>query len=113
MVHRFSAVAVPRRGGIPFVLLFLVVTGILVTTLVAAQALVAQGSFRIHELQRRVDALHSAYGQLRLRYAELASPGRIEAAAKDAGLIAQQRLEVLPVPGAASGAGDGTRSPGT
>ncbi|HEX2032471.1 MAG TPA: hypothetical protein VHL78_13920, partial [Actinomycetota bacterium] len=105
---RRPAAPARRHRALPFVLVFLLVAGVMVTALVTTQALVAQGAFRIQELTERVDRLRSGYGRLQLRHAELTSPGRIEAWAERAGLVPRHGLEVLTVaPSRSGGSGAG------
>jgi cell division protein FtsB len=86
----------PRRSA-PFVLFALVVTAVMVTILATAQALVAQGSFRLSELSRRAGELEARTSALRARVATLSVPGRIEAAARRQGLVVPERIELLVV----------------
>lgn len=99
--HRFRRRSPRRRGrprrSAPFVLFALVVTAAMVTILVAAQALVAQGSFRLSELSREARELEARTGTLRARVASLSVPGRIEAAARRHGLVVPDRIELLVV----------------
>jgi cell division protein FtsL len=70
---------------------FVVVTGIVVIGimlgLVALNALLAQTSFRIGDLQSRVDRLTQSYEERRLELAQLASPSRLASAASHLGLV--------------------------
>jgi hypothetical protein len=77
-----------------------VVVAGLVMALVSGQVLVAQGSFRLSELNERAQRLEVEVDLLRLRSARMASPDRVAAAARRAGLRLPRRLEVLPLPGA-------------
>jgi hypothetical protein len=85
------------RGSAPFVLFALVVTAVMVTILATAQALVAQGSFRLSELTRRADELEARTSALQGRVATLSVPGRIEAAARRQGLVVPKRIELIVV----------------
>ncbi len=89
----------PRRR-LPFALFSLVMVGVLVLGLAGAQALVAQGSFRLGELSRRTERLEERAAELRLRAAELASPARIARAAGRLGMVLPdpEDLEELMVP---------------
>jgi cell division protein FtsL len=80
---------------VPFVLFAAVIVAALVLALTSAQALVAQGAFRMSELQHRVDRLEVEHDLLRLRAARVSSPERIAAAAKRAGLVPRAQVEVL------------------
>jgi hypothetical protein len=75
----------------------LVVTAVMVTILATAQALVAQGSFRLSELTRRADELEARTSALQGRVATLSVPGRIEAAARRQGLVVPERIELIVV----------------
>jgi cell division protein FtsB len=83
--------------SVPFAILALLVTAVMVTALVAAQALVAQGSFRLAELAREARNLEARTGLLRARAAGLSDPARLEAAARRAGLVRADRVELLVV----------------
>jgi hypothetical protein len=89
----------PRR--VAFLLFSLVVVAGLVMGLASAQVLVAQGSFRLSELTQRAEQVEVDVDLLRLRAARMASPDRVAAAARKAGLRLPRRVEVLPPPGAA------------
>jgi cell division protein FtsL len=58
-----------------------------VVGVVSAQTLVAQGSFRLQELEREANRLEEEFGRLRLRVATLSTLERIERAARKAGLV--------------------------
>jgi cell division protein FtsB len=73
------------------------VAAAMVTILATAQALVAQGSFRLSELSRRADELEARTSALQARVATLSVPGRIEAAARRQGLVVPERIELLVV----------------
>ncbi|HET6771439.1 MAG TPA: hypothetical protein VFH75_07360 [Actinomycetota bacterium] len=66
-----------------------------VVGLVSAQALVAQESFRIADLSAEADRLEASYGRLRLEVAELSAPDRIVDAARKAGLVLPEEVEML------------------
>jgi hypothetical protein len=80
---------------VPFAALALLVTAAMVVLLVAAQALVAQGSFRLSSLSREATELAEGNLSLRARVAELSTLGRIESAARRGGLVLPERLELL------------------
>jgi hypothetical protein len=83
----------PRR--IPFLLFATaLVTGLLIL-LAGAQAIVAQGAFRLSELGERAERLEVDTDLLRLRVAELSTPDRIAEAGRRAGLVRAERVEVL------------------
>jgi cell division protein FtsL len=69
-----------------------------VVGLVSAQAMVAQDSFRIADLSAEAERLEGSYGRLRLEVAELSAPDRIVAAARKAGLVLPEEVEILRLP---------------
>ena len=79
----------------PFAAFALLMTAAMVVLLVAAQALVAQGSFRLSSLSRQATELAEGNVALRARVAELDTPGRIESAARRGGLVLPERMELL------------------
>ena len=87
-----------RRASrrLPFVLLAGALLVGLVLLLTSAQALVAQGAFRLSELNQRVERLATQNDMLRLRVARVSSPERIANAARRAGLVVPTQVEVLP-----------------
>ncbi|HEX6208581.1 MAG TPA: cell division protein FtsL, partial [Actinomycetota bacterium] len=87
------------RKRLPFLLFSLVVVSAMIVLLVSAQAIVAQSAFRITELRERVDVIENEHAQLRLEAARLSSPERIMRAARDAGLVLPDRVEILAVSG--------------
>lgn len=88
-----------QRRGVPFALFALIVVALMVVTIVTAQALVAQESFRLTALSERAETLEDGYGELRLKAAELSAPERIAEAAVKAGLVLPEEVEVIKVPG--------------
>ncbi|MFN2543131.1 MAG: hypothetical protein ABR600_00980 [Actinomycetota bacterium] len=79
---------------------------LMVLGLVALNALLAQASFKIDDLQQRVDELSQAYDQRSYDAARLASPERIWQAAHDIGLVPPAGgIQVLHVPGVGKGKG--------
>lgn len=87
-----------RRRRVPFLLFSLVMVATTVVGLVSAQALVAQDSFRIADLSAEAERLEASYGRLRLEVAELSAPDRIVAAARKAGLVLPEEVEILRLP---------------
>jgi cell division protein FtsL len=87
-----------RRRRVPFLLFSLVMVATTVVGLVSAQALVAQDSFRIADLSAEAERLEASYGLLRLEVAELSAPDRIVAAARKAGLVLPEEVEILRLP---------------
>jgi cell division protein FtsL len=93
----------------PFALLSLVVVTAMVVTLASAHAMVAQQAFRVAELTSSVERLEEGHGQLRLRVAEMTSPGRLVRAARRAGLVLPRpdQVEILQIDPARPGSGTG------
>ena len=91
-------VPVRRVRRVPFALFSVVVVAALVLLMTSAQALVAQGAFRISDLQRRTEALSVETNLMELRVARLASPDRVADAGRHAGLVLPERVEVLGGP---------------
>lgn len=82
-----------------FLLFALVVVTSMVLLLVSAQAMVAQSSFQVSELQERVQGLEQDHDRLRIEAARLSSPERIMRAAREAGLVIPDEVEILAVRG--------------
>jgi cell division protein FtsL len=99
----------PRRRRIPFLLFALLLVAATVVGLVSAQALVAQESFRIADLLAEADRLEASYGRLRLEVAELSAPDRIVEAARKAGLVLPEEVEVLRLPAIGGGSDNATQ----
>ena len=89
---------VRHRRRVPFLLFSLVMMAATVVGLVSAQAFVAQDSFRIADLSAEAERLEASYGRLRLEVAELSAPDRIVAAARKAGLVLPEEVEILRLP---------------
>jgi cell division protein FtsL len=81
----------------------------MVLGLTALNAVLAQGSFRIADLNKRVDALQQAYERKQLEVAELTSPARIAARAAALGMVLPEpkQVKVVHVPRPASRHGEG------
>jgi cell division protein FtsL len=92
-----------RRKKVPFLLFSFLVVAATVVALVSAQALVAQESFRVTDLTAEAERLEADYGRLRLEVAELSSPDRIVTAARRAGLVLPEEVEILRLPAAEVG----------
>lgn len=92
----------PRSRRLSFLLFSLVVVMGMVLLLVSAQAMVAQSSFRVTELQERVQKLEQDHDRLRIEAARLSSPERIMRAARQAGLVLPDEVEILAVSGKAA-----------
>jgi hypothetical protein len=54
----------------------------------------------VAELTARAERLEGGYGRLRLHLAELSSPDRIATAARRAGLVLPEEVEILRLPAA-------------
>jgi cell division protein FtsL len=89
---------VRRHRRVPFLLFSLVLVAATLVGLVSAQALVAQDSFRLADLSAEAERLEASYGRLRLEVAELSAPDRIVAAARKAGLVLPEEVEILRLP---------------
>jgi cell division protein FtsL len=85
----------------------------MVLLLVSAQALLAQGTFQVEELERREKRLEQEQAALRLQIAELSSPERISRTAREAGLVLPERIEILTVPGERAPDASASEPPGT
>jgi cell division protein FtsL len=91
----------PRRRRLPFLIASFLVVGVLVVGVTSLQAVVSQGSFRMQELTRHNRELQQEYGRLKLKVAQLSSPGRIARKAERLGFHLPDPSEVraLPVKG--------------
>ncbi len=73
------------------------VVGALVLGLTAFNAVLAQSSFRIADLSKKVQDLSRTYERLQLEEARLSSPGRIAEAARRQGMVLPDTVEVIHV----------------
>jgi cell division protein FtsL len=91
----------PRRRWLPFLIVSFLIVGVLVVGVTSLQAVVSQGSFRMQELTRHNRQLQQEYGRLKLKVAQLSSPGRIARQARRLGFHLPDPGEVraLPVKG--------------
>jgi hypothetical protein len=107
-----AIVTSPSRRRWPFVLFSVLLVGGLLVAVVAAQALVAQNSFRLQDMQQRMYRLQQDHDDLRLRVALDSAPGRIADEARKLGLRLPPSNDVysLPVAGPAMGR-TGSRTP--
>jgi cell division protein FtsL len=98
-----------HRRRTPFALLCLVVVTALVVTLASAHAIVAQQAFRVAELTTSLERLEEGHGRLRLKVAEMTSPGRLARAARKAGLVLPppEEVQILQIDPARPGSGTG------
>ena len=98
-----TASRAPKRVAVQrSTVIFVIVTGVVVVGimlgLVALNALLAQASFRIGDLQSRVATLTQSYQERRLEVAELASPSHLASVAAHFGLTAPQGGVVVLTP---------------
>jgi cell division protein FtsL len=81
---------------------FVVITGAVVVAvmlgLVALNALLAQTSFRIGDLQTRVKQLTQSYEQRRLEVAQVSSPAHLAKVAEQQGLVVPQGGIIILTP---------------
>lgn len=105
----------PARRRTPFALFSLAMVTLLVMTLASAQAMVAQEAFRVADLTRSVERLEEGHGRLRLKVAEMTSPGRLARAARRAGLVLPppEEVQILQIDPARPGDGTGGTGEGT
>ena len=91
----------PRRRWLPFLIASFLIVGVLVVGVTSLQAVVSQGSFQMQELTRHNRQLQQDYGRLKLKVAQLSSPGRIARQARRLGFHLPDPGEVraLPVKG--------------
>lgn len=87
-----------RRRRLPFLFLSVMLVAGLVLMLTSVQALLAQGAFRLSELDSHAQRLELESDLLRLRVARLSSPERVAAAARRGGLVTPERVEILVRP---------------
>ena len=88
-----------HKGTIAFVVVMAVIVTAMVLGLVALQALLAQESFRIDDLQSRVTYLTQLHQEAGLAVARLSSPSRIATEARDVGMgLPADGIQVLHVP---------------
>ncbi len=83
-----------------FVLFSSSILGLLILGLVAMNALVAQGSFRIDDLTKRIEALSERNLVLTREQATLSAPGRIAAWARRHDMRLPDVIHILHVPNA-------------
>ncbi|HEX9122566.1 MAG TPA: septum formation initiator family protein [Actinomycetota bacterium] len=92
-----------------FLVLCAVVLGMPVLGLVTLNALLAQSSFRVDDLQQRIQGLSQQNLELTTEHAKLSAPGRIAAWARRHGMRLPDDIRYLHVPNtgpAAAPAGD-------
>ena len=94
----------PRRSRSGFVIFSSVLVGSMVLGLVALNALLAQSSFRVDDLEQRVGVLTQENLELTRQQAALSAPGRIAAWARSHGMRLPDEIRFLHVPAARSAA---------
>ncbi|HXF72693.1 MAG TPA: hypothetical protein VNO79_08820, partial [Actinomycetota bacterium] len=87
------------RRRLAFAVLATAVVSLAVIGVVALNALVAQGEFRIEALEERVDGLAEAYRVRTEEAARLSAPRRIAAWARRHGMRLPDDVHILHVPG--------------
>ena len=103
---RPSTVVDRSRSG--FLILSSVLVGSMVLGLVALNALLAQSSFRVDDLEARVGVLTQENLELTRQQAALSAPGRIAAWARSHGMRLPDEIRFLHVPAARSAAPAGS-----
>jgi cell division protein FtsL len=103
-----------RRHHLGFVLFTSALVGALVVGLVSLNAFVAQSSFRIDDLQHRIEGLSGRYVALQKQAAHLSAPDRIAQWAARHGLSfpADGELHILHVAGTPRSRTAGSGAPG-
>jgi cell division protein FtsL len=89
-------------------MLFCVVMAVMVLTLVSLKALLAQQSFAVDDLSKRIDALEGQHLELASEQAQLSAPGRIADWARQSGMRLPDDIRLLHAPGAPSNDPAGT-----
>jgi len=93
-----------RRSRSGFLIFSSVLMGSMVLGLVALNALLAQSSFRVDDLEQRVGVLTQANLELTRQQAALSAPGRIAAWARSHGMRLPDEIRFLHVPAARTAA---------
>jgi cell division protein FtsL len=99
---------VRTKGTVGFLVLSTVVVGSMILGLVTLNALIAQSSFRVDDLEQRVSALKLDNLELTHKQATLSAPGRIAAWARRHGMRLPDEIQFLHVPKARPTAPAGT-----
>jgi cell division protein FtsL len=97
-----------RRSRSGFLILSSVLVGSMVLGLVALNALLAQSSFRVDDLEQRVGVLTQENLELTRQQAALSAPGRIAAWARSHGMRLPDEIRFLHVPAARTAAPAGS-----
>lgn len=103
-----TAVKRARRSRSGFLILSSVLVGSMVLGLVALNALLAQSSFRVDDLEERVGILTQENLELTRQQAALSAPGRIAAWARSHGMRLPDEIRFLHVPAARTAAPAGS-----
>ncbi len=85
-----------------FLILSSVLVGTMILGLVALTALLAQSSFRVDDLEKRIGALSQDNVELTRQQAALSAPGRIAVWARSHGMRLPDDVRFLHVPAAGS-----------
>lgn len=93
-----------RRSRSGFVIFSSVLVGSMVLGLVALNALLAQSSFRVDDLEQRLGVLTQENLELTRQQAALSAPGRIAAWARSHGMRLPDEIRFLHVPAARTAA---------
>ena len=93
-----------RRSRSGFLIFSSVLVGSMVLGLVALNALLAQSSFRVDDLEQRVGVLTQENLELTRQQATLSAPGRIAAWARSHGMRLPDEIRFLHVPAARTAA---------
>lgn len=91
-----------RRSRSGFLIFSSVLVGSMVLGLVALNALLAQSSFRVDDLEQRVGVLTQQNLELTRQQAALSAPGRIAAWARSHGMRLPDEIRFLHVPAAST-----------
>lgn len=94
--HRRAAAR--RRGQLGFFVLSSLILGSMIFGLVSLNALLAQSSFRVDDLERRIAGLSQENLELTREQAKLSAPGRVAAWATRQGMRLPDDLQILHVP---------------
>ncbi len=91
-----------KRGALGFLIFSSVLVGTMILGLTALTALLAQSSFRVDDLEKRIGALSQDNLELTRQQAALSAPGRIAAWARSHGMRLPDDIHFLHVPAAGS-----------
>lgn len=102
--HPSTGVNGARRSRSGFLIFSSVLVGSMVLGFVALNALLAQSSFRVDDLEQRVGVLTQENLELTRQQAALSAPGRIAAWARSHGMRLPDEIRFLHVPAARTAA---------